>query len=94
MYEWYNAQIMKWRILYNIIIFVSISLFTWPVYTSLLLAGIFFFRSFYESIIWLLVIEIVLGPIGVGISGHYYLLLVSGLLLCSAWIKKVMRYYE
>ncbi len=92
--KWYNRLIMKWRLIYNVLIFLSLTLVTWPVYTALLLAGVFIFSSFYEALLWLLIIEILFGPIGVGLFGHYYLLLVSGALLSAVLVKKTMRYYE
>jgi len=82
----YNSLIMKWRVLYNLLIFISIFLFTW--------AGVFLFKNFYESILWVVVIEIILGPIGVSISGHYYLLSMIVCILIGVYIKKIMRYYE
>lgn len=92
--ECYNPSTMKCRVLYNILIFLSIALFAWPVYTSLMIAGVFLFRKFYESIVWLFVIEIFLGPTDVGLWDHKYMLIVGVVLVVSAWCKKLIRYYE
>ena len=85
---------MKLRLVYNIIVFISLVIMPWPVYTALLCAGVFLFKNFYESLLWLVVIELLFGPLGVGFFGHYYLLAMLVLLLVCAFVKKTMRYYE
>ncbi len=85
---------MKWRLLYNTVLFISLVITPWPVYTGLLCAGIFLFRNFYEAILWLVVVEILFGPLGVGFLGHYYLLMMLVVLFVLAFVKKTMRYYE
>jgi len=87
-------MIMKMRVIYNLIIFLAISLVTWPLYTALLIAGIFFFKKFYESVLWLVIIEIMVGPVDVGLWGHYYLIAVLIVLLAAGYGKKIIRYYD
>lgn len=82
------------RILYNIFIFFAVALLVWPIYTALIIAGVFLFKNFFESIAWIVIIEILFAPVGIGLLGHWYALVFIALVLVAAYSKQVMRWYE
>lgn len=85
---------MLQRLLYNALLFLSIALFPWPMYTALIIAGVFLFRNFYEALAWLVIVEVLFAPSGVPLYQHWYLVSVGIILIISVYTKRVMRWYE
>ena len=82
------------RIGYSLLIVISILTLPWYVYSALIIAGIFLFNTFYESLLWLVIIEILYGPPELAITAHTYFIAMATALVASIVIKRSIRYYD
>ena len=66
----------------------------WYIYASLIIAGIFLFKNFYEGIVWVVVVEILYGPASNVILDHSFLVLMLALGVLALLVKQSVRFYD
>lgn len=88
------ASMLVKRIVFNLVIFLLIVLAPWPLYSAMIIAGVFLFNKFTEAFAWLVVLQLLYGSNTLVGSEQYFFWYMIGALLVSLVFKKMIRFYD
>ncbi len=89
-----GIMVLMKRAVYGLLVFLSILYMPWIVTSGLILAGVFFFNKYLESIVWIIIIEVLYGPEGVSLIEHRYALGMFVVLAAAFTLKRFIRFYD
>lgn len=82
------------RILFNLLIFILIVLAPWPIYSAVIIAGLFLFNRFGEAFAWVIVLQLLYGTNTLESSEFYYFVWMVVFLLVALGVKRIIRFYD
>ncbi len=86
----------KYRVLSNLLIVLALFTMPWWFTVLLVLAAIFLFKHFFESLFFAIVLDSYYGAPGASFVGPniFFLTVLGGTFLLSFFLKKHLRFYE